>query len=112
MNGQTLTAGNEIITPLATSTASNPGTSQFGINLVSNSSPSVGANVGGPGVGRATANYRVQNRYRFVNGERVAFAPLPAAFNRYTVSYVVNVSEDQAPGVYSSTITYTAIASF
>jgi hypothetical protein len=112
MNGQTLTSGNEIITPLASTTASTPGTSQFGINLVSNTNPSVGSNVGGPGVGAPTANYRQQNRFRFVNGERIASAPLPAAFNRYTVTYVVNVSEEQAPGIYSSTLTYTAIASF
>lgn len=112
MNGQTLTSGNEIIAPLQNTEPSIPGRSQFGINLVGNRSPSVGSNVGGPGIGAPTANYGQQNRFRFVNGERIASASLPAAFNRYTVSYIVNIANGQAPGIYSSTLTYTAVASF
>lgn len=112
MNGQTLTSGNQTINPLPQERVSSPGTPQFGINLVNNSSPSVGSNVIGPGGASATADYSRRNQFRFVNGERIASAPLPVAFNAFTVSYLVNISEDQAPGIYSSTLTYTAIASF
>ena len=114
VNGQTLTSGANIIPNLTVQTPSIPGTSQYGINLRANSSPSVGSNVeAGPlAVGSVAANYNNPNSFRYVSGERLAGASSSTGYNRYTVSYIVNISEDQNPGVYASTLTYTAIASF
>ncbi len=114
VTGQTMTSGTNIIPALTTQTASSPGTSQFGINLRANSSPSVGSNpqVGPVASGVPDANYNTPNIFRFVNGERVASATTSTGFNRYTISYLVNVSADQAPGLYATTLTYTAVASF
>lgn len=114
INGQTLTSGANIIPNLTTQTASVTGTSQFGINLRANSNPSVGANneVGPVGNGVVAPNYNTPNLFRFVPGEVVARSTRSTGFNRYTVSYIVNVDEDQNPGVYASTLTYTAVATF
>lgn len=114
INGQTMTSGNNIINPLTVQTPSNPGASQFGINLRLNSAPSIGADpdVGAVASGIVDPSYNVPNFYRFNDGDRVALSTLPTGFNRFTVSYVVNIPNGQAPGVYASTLTYTAIASF
>lgn len=112
VSGGTMTSGNEIIPALASGSVSVIGQSQFGINLRSNSNPSVGANVSGIGTGVVTSGYDQSNLFRYNDGERIAYSPLPTNFNRFTVSYMVNVSEDQRPGVYASSYTFTAVASF
>ncbi len=112
VSGGTMTAGNEIIPALASNAGSSIGTSQFGINLRSNSSPSVGADVTGSGTGVPVTGYNSSNSFRYNDGELIAQSPLPTNYNKFTVSYLVNISEDQAPGVYASSFTYTGIASF
>jgi len=114
ISGQTMTSGSNIIAGLATQTASQPGTTQFGINLRANSNPSVGSNpdAGPVASGIPATSYNSPNQFRYVSGDLVASANVTTGFNRYTVSYLVNVSADQKPGVYAATFTYTAIASF
>lgn len=112
MYGQTLTSGNSVIAQMATKTGSSVGSAQFGTNLRGNSSPSVGANTGGPGTGIVDNNYDTVNQFRFVDGDRVAYSPISSDYTRYTASYIANVPEDQPPGVYATTLTYFAIATF
>ena len=111
VNGTTMTSGNNII-PAMANTTSQVGTSQFGLNLRANSSPQIGQDPQGPGTGGVTANYNQPNRYRFVNNEAIASAAQAQDYKKYTISYVVNVSKDQSPGVYSTTLTYVCIANF
>ncbi len=112
VTGTTLTSGNNIIPSLATGTASQTGTSQFGLNLTANTKPQVGAAVQGPGVGAVEPNYAVANKFRFVSGEQVADAAQADDYRKYTVSYIVNVAKSQPPGVYANTLTYVAVANF
>jgi hypothetical protein len=112
VNGVTLTSGSNTIAALAVQTASNQANSQFGINLVSNTTPSIGSNVSGGGSGTATANYGTTNQYRFVTGDSVASAAAATNSNTFTVSYVANVSASQAAGAYSTALTYIATAQF
>lgn len=112
ISGGTMTAGNEIIPALSSNSSSIIGSSQFGVNLVSNSNPAIGANVSGTGTGVPIANYNTPNSFRYADGELIASSTLPTNFNRFTVAYLVNVSKDQRPGVYASSFTYTAVASF
>jgi hypothetical protein len=114
VNGQTMLSGSNTIPALIVQTSNQPGTSQFGINLRSNTNPSVGANPesGAVASGAPTANYNTSNLFRFVSGESLARSTISTGFNRYTVSYIVNVSEDQKPGYYATTLTYTAVATF
>jgi hypothetical protein len=80
-------------------------TSQFGINLVANTSPtSFGANPdhGQFGFGSASANYGTPNNYRYVSGETIASAPKSSGQTIYTISYIVNVNSLTVGGIYSS----------
>lgn len=110
--GLTMTSGNNEIPPLSTTQSSTVGKSQFGINLRANTAPQIGANATGPGTGTVTNNYNQVNKFRFVSGEQIAHATEAQDYKKYTISYLVNVSKDQAPGVYSTTLTYVCLANF
>lgn len=111
VSGITMTSGNNEITPML-DTFSHIGTSQFGINLVANTNPVVGQNATGPGSGAPIIQYGTVNRFRFQNNESIAKAINAQDYKKYTVSYLVNVAKGQAPGVYSTTLTYICVANF
>lgn len=112
VDGTTMTSGNNVISAISGPDVSRPGTNQFGINLVGNVDPAVGANPAGGGVAAPLVNYAQTNRYMFSPSATLASSPTPDLYKKFTVSYVVNVSKDQAPGVYVSTLTYVCTASF
>lgn len=87
--------------------ASSPGTEQFGINLVANSNPSVGANpvqtpgnteVGAPySFGAVAANYATANTFRYNSGEIIAQSASSSGVTTYTISYLVNINPVTTP---------------
>jgi hypothetical protein len=85
--------------------ASVAGTSQFGINLVANTSPvSVGTNPdnGQFGFGTVAGNYGTPNEYRYVSGETIAQATRNSGVTTYTITYLVNVPALTPGGIYTS----------
>lgn len=112
VSGNTLTSGNNVIPNLVNPDTSRPGVSQFGMNLEANSDPQVGQAPSGTGSGQPAAGYNVPNSYKFVSGDVVASVPQPDEARRYTASYIANVAKSQAPGIYVTTLTYVATASF
>lgn len=112
-NGDPPAAGTNVINGLATPTQSRLGTNQFGINLVANNTPVVGSDPEGtwtnaiPSIGYDTPNY-----YKYVPGDEVAFSPNVSLMKKFTVSYVLNSSENLRPGVYTTTITFIASGRF
>lgn len=112
VNGSTLTSGANTITALAANAGSTQNTSQFGINLKANATPSVGTEVSGAGSGTAATNYNTANSYRFGTGETVASATAATNSNTYTASYIANIPSAQAAGAYSTALTYIATATF
>lgn len=112
VNGTTLTSGSNTIAALASQTASSIGTPQFGLNLVSNATPSVGAAVSGTGTATASSNYATANSYRFVTTDQVASVAVPTNANTFTVSYIANVGGTTPPGSYVSNLTYIATANY
>jgi hypothetical protein len=112
LNGLTMTSGNNIINPLSPGGGSIVGTSQFGLNLRANSSPSVGIDPFGPGSSAAQPGYDTPNVFRFVSGDAITNSPTSTDFKVFTASYIVNVPPSQNPGIYATTMTFTAIASF
>lgn len=112
VNGTTLTSGANTITALSSGAASSTGTKQFGLNLVSNSTPSVGSAVSGTGTATAAANYNSTNTFRFGTGETIASVAGPTNANTFTVSYIANIDGVTPPGNYTSTLTYIATANF
>lgn len=110
--GSTMTSGTNIIPALATPTFSAPGNSQFGINLRDNTSPDTGFDPVGVGSGAPAPNYGIADNFMFQNGDIVSSSPFPTEANVMTVTYLVNVSAGQPPGVYVTTMTYIATVSF
>lgn len=108
--GNTPSSGGHNLTAMAANAASSPGTEQFGINLVDNSSPNVGADPAQVpnssfSYGEAASNYDTANSFRYVNGETIALAPESSGQTDYTISYLVNVATTTAGGTYTGSQT-------
>jgi hypothetical protein len=125
VNGVTLTSGSNTITTMGTATTGTHGLSQFGMNLVANttstSNPAVGANVapaanGTNYKGQAASPYNTPDTFKFVGGNIVANSYNGGAGGTdaqiFTVSYIVNVPGSQPAGTYTTTLTYICTPTF
>lgn len=98
-------ANHKLATP-STPTASTPGTEQFGINVVANTAPTVGANPvqvpsGEFSFGSVTANYATPNLFMYNNGDVVARSTSSSGRTDYTISMIVNVSNSTPAGKFN-----------
>lgn len=91
---------------LSTPTASSTGSEQFGINLTANTSP---ANFGAaptqnPDVtfshGQVSPGYGSANLFKYVTGDTIAYSDQSSGETDYTLSYIFNVSNLTAGGIY------------
>lgn len=93
-----------IATPSAP-TASRPGTEQFGINLVANTSPNIGSQpIDFPAEGNfglLEDNYAVQNMFMYKNEDIIARSLAENGRTDYTLSMIVNVSNSTPAGKYT-----------
>jgi hypothetical protein len=112
VSGTTLQSGNNTIPAMAAPSGHTPGVSQFGINLRSNSSPNIGEDPVGPGVAAVAAGYNTPNQYKFATGDTVASTSTTTDLRKFTVSFVTNINQNQAPGVYSTTMAFICLANF
>ncbi len=129
VNGATLTNGSYTITAIgSTATAPVHGSSQFGMNLVANTTltatPAPGSNVtpASDGVNYYAypeTNYGTVDEYAFSSGNVVANSGYPTGTPAvgtdaqiYTTTYIVNVPGKQPAGTYTTTLTYIATATF
>lgn len=112
LTGDTLSSGDIQLPALNTPSQSIPGDNQFGLNLTQNSVPGVGAPINGPGIGQIGSLYNQPNLFSFVPNSTLASANQPSDYIEYTISYIINISSDQHPGQYATTLTYVAAANF
>lgn len=122
INGPTLTSGTNSIAALSTANTSINGISQFGLNLVANttatSTPAVGINItpasGTTGYnGEAMTGYNTPDTFQFVSGADIADSTSTGTNAQiYTTSYIVNVPGDQPAGTYTTTLTYICTPTF
>lgn len=110
--GTTLTSGNNTIPGTGGPAVSATGTSQFGLNLRSNSGLGIGANPTGPGTANPTANYNIPNRYSFQPGDTLVTVGNSNDNRKFTASFIANISNGQAAGIYATTISYICLANF
>lgn len=111
--GAPMSAGTNVIDSLANPTESTPGINQFGINLVANNYPAVGNDPQGDWENAVpTLDYATPDMFKFESGSVVAYSPNVSLMKKFTVSYIVNSSEELKPGVYTTTITYVASGRF
>lgn len=96
------TTGGAQIDAMTSGGTSSPGTEQFGINLVANTSPSVGSNPTQTpdntfSFGAVAANYGTANNFRYNSGETIASSNSSSGVTTYTISYLVNVHPVTTP---------------
>ena len=107
VNGQTLAVGPHVIDALQSPTISAPGNTQFGINLIENTNPAMGADPDGRSDDTSVEpNYSIPNEFMYHDGDTIAISNRASLEKRYTVSYIINASPSLHAGVYSTTLTY------
>jgi hypothetical protein len=112
INGNTMTSGFKQIPPTTIPDVFTTGVPQFGLNLRANTSPAIGADPVGLGIGTVDPDYDTPDVFQFVTNDIVATAANGTLFDTFTVTYIVNVPPDQAAGVYSTTIAFICTAAF
>lgn len=112
-NGSPMAAGTSVIASPSVPTPSQPGTNQFGINLVENTAPAIGSDPEGTWANAVpAADYSIPNEYKFVSGDVVAYSPNVSLMRKFTVSYILNSNKDLRAGVYTTTVTFIASGRF
>jgi hypothetical protein len=103
--GNTLTSGGNTITAPAGPSATTVGSEQFGLNLSASG-----------GSGSVDSQYGTSSQYGFGSTssvqDNIASASGATASTTYTATYVANIAADTEAGSYSTTLTYTATASY
>lgn len=99
--------GNRTLNTPSIPTDSIPGKESFGINVVANTTPVVGANPvlqpgEADGTSLVTSNYKIQNKFMYVSGNVVAESASNTGGADFTISMVVNISNDTPAGQYAS----------
>lgn len=113
VHGAGVTSGNKNIPSLSVPTLSAAGNSQFGLNLVANNSPSIGNNQDGPGPNASiNPDYEITDHFVFRSGDTILSTNNVGDYKRYTVSYMLNRSQNQLPGIYATTLTYVCSGNF
>lgn len=112
-NGTPPAAATNVINAPSTPTESIPGTNQFAINLVENNAPAIGKNPEGIWANAIPApDYNQPNLYKYLPGDVIAYSPNVSLMKKFTVSYILNSSDDLRAGVYTTTINYVASGRF
>lgn len=99
------------IDPLSSPGESDPGSEQFGFNLVHNTNPTVGVDPDG-GNGQAASGYDQENLYKFSSGDVIAESTQPSVYTDYTASFIGNISGLSDAGDYSTNLTVVITGKF
>jgi hypothetical protein len=107
INGNTPHMGTHHLTALSDATESQAGREQFGINLVDNSTPNVGADpLNVPENSYSTsmikAGYNTPNQFKYHEGDVLAESNLSTGETDYTISMILNISNLTPGGYYTS----------
>jgi hypothetical protein len=102
---------------LTTTTSSIIGTEQFGVNVVDNATPNIGANVvqipdSSIAFGLPASGYGTPDQYKFNDGDIVAQSTKSSGTSTYTMSMIANASAITPAGRYDTTLSLVAVPSF
>ncbi len=110
-------SGTHALTALNAPNESAPGQEQFGINLVTNSNPGIGASpVQYPddsfAYGEPEVGYDQENNFKYVDGDVIAKSTVETGQTQYTMSVMANIATSTPGGRYRTTLVIQAIATF
>jgi hypothetical protein len=107
ITGPAPTNASHEVTRLATPTAVNPGTEQFGLNLRDNTTPNIGAEpVQRPDAtfsfGTYAAGYNTADQFKYAPDDVIAQSTKSSGYTDYTITYIMNVSAVTPGGTYTT----------
>lgn len=110
-------SGGHQLAAMASAAASQVGTEQFGINLVANTVPAVGANpVQLPdntfAFGIAAAGYNTANNFKYASHDTIARSLSSSGTTNYTMSVIENISTGTPAGQYRGNMVIGVVPSF
>jgi hypothetical protein len=103
--GETPSQGTHALAGINEPSTSHQGAEQFGVNLVANTAPSVGADPiqvpsNQTSFGYVTDDYVTSNLFKYINGDIVAKSDSSSGETDYTISIIINVSNTTPSGKY------------
>jgi hypothetical protein len=109
--------GTESLNPLATPTTSQIGVEQFGINLVANTTPGIGANPTQTpdatfSFGEAAPGYNIVDQFQYIDGDTIALSDNESGITEYTLSMIANISTSTTGGRYNTTLVIQALPTY
>lgn len=119
------TNGTHQVTTTTSPYTSAQGTEQFGINLVANTTPSVGANAvqdsdtahaaqpfgfGAPAT--SPVDYGTANQFHYNSGDTIAQSTQSSGYTYYTISYIMNITPVTPGGTYTTAQTLVVTSAF
>lgn len=109
--------GTHHLSALQTPTASTPGIEQFGVNVVKNTTPDIGADpVQVPSdqmsFGEVMPSYGTPDRFMYSDGDVVARSDTESGRTDYTISMIINVAGSTPAGHYTSDFSVVVIPVF
>lgn len=112
-----LANGSHSLSAMSSPAGSSPGTEQFGINLVNNSNPDIGADpVQIPdntfSFGSVVTGYDTANSFKFADGNTIAFSPKSSGQTNYSMSIIANVARETPAGQYGGKINIQVVPTF
>lgn len=101
----------------STPTNSTPGTEQFAINVVKNTTPEVGADPlqvpsGEFSFGQVEDNYQIANKFMFNSGDVLARSLTESGQTEYTISMIVNIANTTPAGHFAGDFAAVVIPAF
>lgn len=101
--------GSHAMEPIASPSSSHQGAEQFGLNLVENDTPTVGADPvqvpdGSFSFGSVMPNYSTPNLFMYEDGDIVAHSTSSTGETDYTVAMILNISNVTPGGQYKGAL--------
>lgn len=119
VNGSTpsLSDGTHNLSAMSAAASSDPGTEQFGVNVVDNGNPDIGASPtqvpdGTFAFGNAITGYDTPNMFKFVDGDTIAFSAKSSGQTNYALSIIANVARETPAGQYGGKLNVQVIPTF
>lgn len=126
IDGNAPSNNGNIITPMAATAAPTPGSNQFGINLVANTSPTAfgalpvqkpdssfgSGTVDSTTCSKITAGYNTPNQFKYVSGDSIAASCKSSGETDYTISYIVDISSMMPGGQYTGNQSIICVATY
>ncbi len=105
---------------MSSSSASAPGTEQFGVNLAANTLTGPGTFGAVPaqvpdstfGFGVANAGYNTTNLFKYVENDPFASSPKSSGTTQYTMSAIANISKTTPGGSYGTSLFVNVLPTF